>query len=199
MKPSHGKPQAHQAHDAGGKVRIIGGVWRGSRLDVIHAEGLRPTADRARETLFNWLQHHLAGANCLDLFAGSGALGFEAASRGATNVVMIERAPVAMAQLRAAKARLNAMNVELCDDDALRWLARTPDRGFDIAFVDPPFSAGLHEAALRAVASWLVPGAFLYVECAAGGTPYLPEGFSLHREGGTRQAQHLLLRRDRGT
>jgi len=194
MKPARGKPRSNAGQQAFGKVRIIGGAWRGSKLDVVDADGLRPTSDRARETLFNWLQHHLAGAACLDVFAGSGALGFEAASRGASRVTMIERSPTAMAQLQAAKTRLNAANVELCSGDALAWLAKAPERRYDIAFVDPPFAAGLHEAVLRAVVPWLAPGAFLYVECPAGGEPVIPAGFVVHREGGTRQARHLLLR-----
>ncbi len=177
-----------------GQVRIIAGQWRGSKLEVIGANGLRPTSDRVRETLFNWLQHHIVGASCIDVFAGSGALGFEAASRGVAKVMMIEREPAAMAQLRAAKLKLCAENVEFRDGDALAFLAGTPDRRFDIAFVDPPFTANLHTAALQALIPWLARDAFVYVEHAVGEEPIWPPGFTVHREGRTREARYVLLR-----
>lgn len=179
----------------GGQVRIIAGQWRGSKLDVIAADGLRPTSDRVRETLFNWLQHHIAGASCIDLFAGSGALGFEAASRGAARVLMIERDATALAQLRAAKLKLRAENVDFRDGNALAFLAGMPDRRFDIAFVDPPYAANLHAIALQALVPWLAPEAFVYVEHAIDQEPTWPPGFIVHREGRTREARYLLLRR----
>lgn len=180
---------------AAGKVRIIAGQWRGSRLDVPDAAGLRPSSDRVRETLFNWLQAEIGGARCLDLFAGSGALGFEAASRGAAKVVMIERDAAAVASLRATAARLGARQVEIVAADALAWLAGPASNQFDIVFVDPPFAAGILPAVLEVLPRWLAPRAWLYIE--SGRDTALPhvDGFALHREGSTRDVRFCLLRR----
>ena len=178
----------HAAQNAS-KVRIIAGRWRGTRLEVPSVEGLRPSPDRVRETLFNWLQGRVAGARCLDLFAGSGALGFEAASRGAAEVVMIERDPRALAALRAAATRLGADRVEILGEDALVWLGRAADRRFDLVFVDPPFAAGLHQAVLDRLAPWLAPEAWVYVETASDGpVPSLP-GREPRRQGNTRDTR----------
>ncbi|HTA64280.1 MAG TPA: 16S rRNA (guanine(966)-N(2))-methyltransferase RsmD, partial [Xanthomonadaceae bacterium] len=137
-----------------GSVRIIGGRWRGSKLPVADAAGLRPSADRVRETVFNWLQPRIVGARVLDLFAGTGALGLEAASRGAARVVLVEKDAVLASTLRANAERLAradaAKTVEVVCDDALRWLSRSPDARFDLVFVDPPFAAGLWQSALAA-------------------------------------------------
>lgn len=170
-----------------GKVRIIAGQWRGSRLDVPALPGLRPSSDRVRETVFNWLQGEIAGARCLDLFAGSGALGFEAASRGAAQVCLIEQADAALTTLRDAARRLDARQVEIIRADALAWLARTADRQFDLVFIDPPFAADLHQKALTALLPWLAARAIVYVEAAREqGLPTLPPGFSWQRQSGTR-------------
>lgn len=181
-----------------GQVRIIAGQWRGSKLDVIAADGLRPTSDRVRETLFNWLQHRVVGAECMDLFAGSGALGFEAASRGAARVLMIEREAAALAQLRAAKQKLRAEAVQVQGGDALAFLAGRPDRRVDLAFIDPPYAANLQAAVLQALVPWLAPDALVYVEHPAGQEPAWPPGFVVHREGRTQQARYVLLRREIG-
>jgi len=125
-----------------GRLRIIAGRWRGRRLTVPALPGLRPTPDRVRETLFNWLGPRVEGARCLDLFAGTGALGFEAASRGAAQVVMVEQASRAVAQLRSHAAALLADVVEVVDREALSWLGGR-FRRFDIVFLDPPFGRGL--------------------------------------------------------
>ncbi len=178
-----------------GKVRIIAGRWRGSKLDVPDVPGLRPSSDRVRETLFNWLQGHVAGARCLDLFAGSGALGFEAASRGAAQVTMIERDAAALAALRASAGRLGAGGVEIVAADALAWLARAPDRAFDVAFLDPPFSAGLHQKTLDALTPWLAPGAQVYVETGRDAAMPVLAGFAPRREGATREVRFALLHR----
>lgn len=178
-----------------GKVRIIAGRWRGSKLDVPDVAGLRPSSDRVRETLFNWLQGHIPGARCLDLFAGSGALGFEAASRGAAQVVMIERDPLAVAALRASHARLGGEGVEILAADALAWLARTPDRAFDVVFVDPPFAAGVHQKTLDALARWLAPGAQVYVETSRDAVLPALAGFVPRREGATREVRFALFHR----
>jgi 16S rRNA (guanine966-N2)-methyltransferase len=167
-----------------GRLRIVGGVHRGRKLPVPDQPGLRPTADRVRETLFNWLAPVIQGARCLDLFAGSGALGFEAASRGAAEVVMIERA-AAVARVLSDNARtLGAAEVQVIRADALAWLDGQ-GRPFDIAFLDPPFDADLlaPACALLARNGWLAPGARIYLEAPAKpGLPPLPAGWVLLRD-----------------
>ena len=178
-----------------GNIRIIGGRWRGTRLAVADAPGLRPTSDRVRETLFNWLMPMLPGARVLDLFAGSGALGLEAVSRGASGALLVERDPALAQSLRQACERLQAEAVQVIQADALQWL-RVPVHGrFDLVFLDPPFDAGLWREALALLPPWLADDAWLYLEspAAAGVTP--GTDWSLHREGRTREARHALYRR----
>jgi 16S rRNA (guanine966-N2)-methyltransferase len=177
-----------------GHVRVIAGSLRGSKLPVAELPGLRPTGDRARETLFNWLQDEVAGREVLDAFAGSGALGFEAASRGAARVLLLEREPRLAASLRESAARLHAAAVSVECVDALAWLGRPAQPRFDLVFLDPPFDAGLHAAAAQALRPWLAPRAWVYVELAksAGFAP--PAGWRLHRESATSHARHLLFR-----
>jgi 16S rRNA (guanine(966)-N(2))-methyltransferase RsmD len=148
-----------------GRVRIVGGRWRSRLLEVPARPDLRPTPDRVRETLFNWLGQRLEGVTCLDLFAGSGALGFEAASRGAARVVMVESDRVALAALRASRARLEAHEVEIVAGDALGYLARAPER-FDVVFLDPPFRQNALPALLEKLPPRLAPGARVYLEGA---------------------------------
>lgn len=186
-------PPPHRAA-APGVVRVIGGRLRGSKLPVANRPGLRPTADRVRETLFNWLQPQLPGARVLDLFAGTGALGFEAASRGAGRVVLVERDPGLAASLREQAARLKVENLQVESADALAWLAGAAGQGFDLAFLDPPFDAGVWEAAAAALAPALAPDALVYVETPAAATPRLPPGWQLHREGHTRDVRYALWR-----
>jgi 16S rRNA (guanine966-N2)-methyltransferase len=174
---------------APGRVRIIAGRLRGSRIEVPAGAGLRPTSDRVRETLFNWLAPYLTGARCVDLFAGSGALGFEAASRGAAAVEMIEREASVAAGLAATAQRLRADNVRVHAADALDWLAQCPAAAFDIAFVDPPFGAGLLDRSLDALDSRLAEDARIYVECARAAEPQVPSGWERLREGSTREVR----------
>ncbi|SDY32788.1 16S rRNA (guanine966-N2)-methyltransferase [Lysobacter sp. yr284] len=192
------------ARGPAGKVRIIGGRWRGTRLDVADAPGLRPTSDRVRETLFNWLQPMLPGARALDLFAGSGALGLEALSRGAAGAVLVERDPALAAQLRALAARLpGGEAAQVVQADALAWLAQQPVAageggaapGFDLAFVDPPFAAGLWDAVWPALVPRLAPAAWLYVEAPLAAPLALPAPWLPHREGATREVRYALYRR----
>ncbi|SDW96985.1 16S rRNA (guanine(966)-N(2))-methyltransferase RsmD [Lysobacter enzymogenes] len=182
-----------------GKVRIIGGRWRGTRLNVGDAPGLRPTSDRVRETLFNWLQPMLPGARALDLFAGSGALGMEALSRGAASAVLVERDPALAAELRALAARLpGGEAAQVVQADALAWLAQPPladAPGFDLAFVDPPFAAGLWDAVWPALLPRLAPSAWLYVEAPLDAPLALPAAWIAHREGSTREVRYALYRR----
>ena len=146
------------------EVRIIGGRWKRSKLPVADRPGLRPTPDRVRETLFNWLGPDLEGWRCLDAFAGSGALGFEAASRGAAEVVLLERDPALVALLSASKARLGAEALRIERSDALQWMARAAAGAFDLVLLDPPFDSLLVLPAMAAAARIVVPGGFVYVE-----------------------------------
>lgn len=186
-------PRAVQARP--GQVRIIGGRWRGTRLPVPAIPGLRPSSDRVRETVFNWLAPMLPGARVLDLFAGTGALGLEAVSRGAAQATLVERDPRAAAQLRATAERLRAgPSVHVVQDDAPAWLAAQEAGGFDLAFVDPPFAAGLWTAVLPALLPALAPGAWLYVEAPPAQAVALPADWALHREGRTREVRYALYR-----
>lgn len=179
-----------------GKVRVIGGQWRGTRLAVAAAPGLRPTSDRVRETLFNWLMPILPGARVLDLFAGSGALGLEAVSRGAACAVLVERDPALAAALREVAGRLpGGEAVTVTQADALGWLASQRDGGFDLAFVDPPFDADLWGAVLPLLVPKLAPSAWLYIESALSFTPALGSDWQLHRHGNTREVRYALYRR----
>jgi 16S rRNA (guanine966-N2)-methyltransferase len=149
------------------EVRIIGGQWRRSKLPVADAAGLRPTPDRVRETLFNWLGQSLEGWRCIDAFAGSGALGFEAASRGAGEVVLIERDRRLAGRLEESKARLKADAVRVVNGDAITWMARGAAANVDLVFIDPPFDSDLAAPALDAAARVVVPGGFVYLEAPA--------------------------------
>lgn len=179
---------------APGSVRIVGGRLRGSRLPVPAQPGLRPTPDRVRETLFNWLQPVMPGARCLDLFAGSGALGLEAVSRGAAQVLMIERDPVLAGALRGQAARLLAPEAQIVCADALALLRGPASGAFDVAFVDPPFDQALWLPVLEALPPWLRPGALVYVESPAEAGLQPPAGYAGHREGRTRHTRYALLR-----
>lgn len=184
---------------AGGSVRIIGGRWRGTRLAVADAAGLRPSADRVRETLFNWLEHArpggLHGARVLDLFAGSGALGMEAVSRGAREAFLLERDARQLQALNDAVQRLDARDsVHVVRADALTWL-RAPLQGrFDLVLVDPPFQDGLWTQVTSLLPPWLAQDAWLYLEAPVA-APARPDGaWALHREGRTREVHYALYR-----
>jgi 16S rRNA (guanine966-N2)-methyltransferase len=148
-------------HSNKGKIRIIAGEYRGRRIAVPDRPGLRPTPDRVRETLFNWLGQSLEGLSCLDLFAGSGALGFEAASRGAARVVMVEQDRAVFEALRKTREAIGAKQVQLVLDDAFTYLKKTQD-SFDVVFLDPPFRQNALPAVFRQLR--LAPGARVYVE-----------------------------------
>lgn len=179
-----------------GSVRIIGGRWRGTRLPVADADGLRPTADRTRETLFNWLQPVLPGARVLDLFAGSGALGLEALSRGAREALLVERDTRQCEALRAIAGRLDGGGAAtIVQADALAFLRAPLHGAFDVAFVDPPFSADLWNAALQQLDPWMAGQAWLYVEAPLQRSIEPPADWRLHREGSTRETRHALYRR----
>ena len=153
-------------HSNKGTLRIIGGKYRSRQLRVPSRPGLRPTPDRVRETLFNWLGQDLSGLACLDLFAGSGALGFEAASRGAARVTMVEKDRVAFAGLERGRGALGAAQVEIVRGDAHAFIAAA-DARYDVVFLDPPFRQNALPALLAGLAPRLQPGARVYVESEA--------------------------------
>jgi 16S rRNA (guanine966-N2)-methyltransferase len=167
-----------------GEVRIIGGQFRRSKLTVPDKPGLRPTPDRVRETLFNWLGQDLGGWHCLDAFAGSGALGFEAASRGADSVLMIEQDPQLARALTDAAARLKADSVTVRRGDAIAALQSRPPGSLDLVLLDPPFASDLFVPALRAARPALKPAALLYLESAQpwGDDTLLPLGYRLRKQ-----------------
>lgn len=146
------------------EIRIIGGLWKRSKLPVADLPGLRPTPDRVRETLFNWLGQDLTGWRCLDAFAGSGALGFEAASRGAAEVVLVERQAPLVRSLRESQQRLRAGALRVEAADGLAYMRRMPRASCELVFLDPPFEANLFEAALAEAARLVVVGGFIYLE-----------------------------------
>lgn len=181
-----------------GSVRIIGGEWRGRRLPVHDLPGLRPSGDRSRETLFNWLQAHLRGAVCVDLFAGSGALGLEAASRGAVEVILVEKLKMVAQDLRAILKVLKADQVTVVQADALHWLRSRPARSLDIAFVDPPFGLQLETRALELIRSrdCIRTGGFVYLETAMQATAIVPgPGWETAREKTVGDVRLLLLKK----
>jgi 16S rRNA (guanine(966)-N(2))-methyltransferase RsmD len=147
-----------------GEVRLIGGQWKRTKLAVLDKPGLRPTPDRVRETLFNWLGQDLSGWHCFDAFAGTGALGLEAASRGAKSVTLVEQDPALVAQLNKHVQRLQASSLQVLRGDGLSALRQAPAGSFDLVFLDPPFDAGLFESALKAAALVIQPSGWVYLE-----------------------------------
>jgi 16S rRNA (guanine966-N2)-methyltransferase len=180
------------------RVRIIGGRWRGVPLTFPEVSELRPTPDRVRETLFNWLQPVIGGARCLDLFAGSGALGIEALSRGAAHVTFVDRDARIGRHLGGVLRQLTAdpTSTTIHVADALAFLAG-PLHAFDIVFLDPPYGADLLQPVCvrLAGAGWLARDAYIYLECSAqGGLPALPSGWVMHRAKRAGQVGYHLLR-----
>lgn len=176
-------------------LRIIGGEWRSRKLRFADVPGLRPTPDRVRETLFNWLQTQVPGARCLDLFAGSGALGLEALSRGAGEVVMVEKHSAAARVLRENITLLGAQNAVLLHDDAFRYLQRETV-GFDVIFLDPPFRQNLLAPVLEAIVnkSLLKTGGMIYLEQEADTTiDFARFNLTIYRATKAGQVQSLLL------
>ena len=166
-KPAAKKPgtaPARAARAAAGEVRIIGGQWKRSKLPVADKPGLRPTPDRVRETLFNWLGQDLTGWRCVDVFAGTGALGFEAASRGAQQAPLVEQDTTLIAQLKKIKEQFKADAVRVQRGDGIAALKQLPPASADLIFLDPPFDANLFDASLQAAARAVAPGGFIYLE-----------------------------------
>lgn len=182
-----------------GEVRIIGGDWRGRKLPVLNAEGLRPTSDRVRETLFNWLQFEISGANCLDVFAGSGALSFEALSRGAKHATLLELDVANSKQLKQNLQTLNVSNASVEQLDSLQWLAQNAKEPFNVVFLDPPFHKDLMQKTVDLLFKngYLSDQAWLYLEQEKQlDWPNLPDGWVCHREKSTSQVRFGLFRFD---
>jgi 16S rRNA (guanine(966)-N(2))-methyltransferase RsmD len=173
------KPKAPQSHE----VRIIGGQWKRTKLQVADKPGLRPTPDRVRETLFNWLGQDLSGWRCLDAFAGTGALGFEAASRGAALVDLVETDPTLVAQLRRVQDKLKAQAVRVARGDGLAALRQLSPGSLTLVFLDPPFDSNLFEAVVVAAARAVAPDGFVYLEAPKHWTDetLLPIGLQVYR------------------
>ncbi len=181
MKPPRPSPKATNSN----QLRIIAGLWRGRKLGFPDIEGLRPTGDRVRETLFNWLAPEILNARCLDLFAGSGALGIEALSRGADVSLMIERDPKAAAQLKINLEALNADNGRVLNVDALKFLQQgNADSPYHIVFVDPPFQLKLWQTVIDALeqGNWLADNATIYIESGRDDEYSPPINWQLHRD-----------------
>lgn len=172
------------ASSAAGQIRIIGGQWRGRKLPVPDSPGLRPTTDRVRETLFNWLAPVIQQSRCLDCFAGSGALGLEALSRYAAHATLLERERGVAQQLTQNLMLLRAENARVVNIDTLQWLAQTGEP-FDVVFLDPPFRKDLlnNTLSLLEQQGWLAPDAWIYVETEAENVQLIiPDNWRLHRE-----------------
>lgn len=180
-----------------GRVRIIGGEWRGRLIDVTAGTAVRPTPDRVRETLFNWLQESIAGARCLDLFAGTGVLGFEALSRGAREVWFVERDRALVAGLQATAAKLGTAP-RIIARDALAFLRERPVARFDVVFLDAPYAEPL-EPLLASMLPWLAPHALVYVERArSDGLPAVPAA-EWRKRGHAGAVEYGLLRFEEAT
>lgn len=177
-----------------GNLRIIGGQWRSRKLQFPAVDGLRPTGDRLRETLFNWLAPEIEGAHCLDLFAGSGALGLEALSRGAADCVFVEKDRRATEAIRQHLGTLKAEQGVVVQADVLAWLEKS-DRRFDVVFLDPPFASDSYAPVLDALADrrLLVDGGKLYLEFDRRQTPAVPAAFQVLRDKTAGQTGYQLL------
>jgi 16S rRNA (guanine966-N2)-methyltransferase len=194
VSPRRPGPRTHRP----GELRIIGGEWRGRKVRFPPVAAIRPTPDRVRETLFNWLQPVIHGSRCLDLYAGSGALGLEALSRGAAEVVFVEVDLAATRHLSETLAALGCTRGRVLRSDAQRFLA-APEQPFDIVFLDPPFAEPVLAEACRALdrGGWLAAGGHAYLEApAAAGAPELPAGWTLLRSKRAGEVGYHLARRD---
>ncbi len=180
-----------------GRLRIVAGKWRGRVLPVVDAPGLRPTSERIRETLFNWLAPTIDGARCLDLYAGTGALGLEALSRGAASVEFVDNSEGAVKALRERILELGAGNAKVRRADAVAFLNDEPAGRFDAVFLDPPFATDHYEELCRLLASrgWLAQGAHVYLEQdSCQQLPDLPEGWELLKEKQAGNVRYSLIR-----
>ncbi len=196
MKPERPSPKATQNN----QLRIIAGLWRGRKLSFPDVDGLRPTGDRIRETLFNWLAPEIQDARCLDLFAGSGALGIEALSRGAETSVLVERDSKAATQLKANLEILKAEQGRVVNADALGFLQKgNADAPYHIIFIDPPFQLNLWQGVIEALeaGNWLADNATIYIESGRDDEYHPPINWQLHRDKHAGAVSYRLFYRER--
>jgi len=192
---NQGKKQQHKKATSG-SIRIIAGKHRGRKLPVLMADGLRPTTDRVKETVFNWLMPYIHDANCLDCFAGAGSLGFEALSRGAAQVNLIELNKAAAKQLSANKLLLKADNIAVSNTNVLDFLNTQTPQSFDIVFIDPPFRQNLITQTCELLeGSWLAEQALIYVEMEAESEQIFPNNWQLLKEKIAGQVAYRLFQR----
>jgi 16S rRNA (guanine(966)-N(2))-methyltransferase RsmD len=192
------KPAIKRPTTPSGEIRIIGGLWKRTKLSVADFPGLRPTPDRVRETLFNWLGQDLSGWRCVDAFAGTGALGFEAASRGAEQVLMCEQQPALVAQLQAMATKLQASMVRVERGDGVGALKRMASKSVDLVLLDPPFEVvGVADAALAAASLAVTDEGFIYLESPKALTAEDAEvvGLQVHRFGKAGMVHYHLLQK----
>ncbi len=182
-----------------GKVRVIGGDWKGRKFKVLDKQGLRPTTDRIRETIFNWLQWHLPTKRCLDLFAGSGILGIEAVSRGASFAQLVEKDHQIVNHLRQQLQLLDTNKIELIQTDAIKLLKTPPPQGFDIVFIDPPFRQNLITTCCQYLDKnqWLNHEALIYVEMEPQYISTVPQDWQLIRDKYAGQVHYCLFRKEK--
>jgi 16S rRNA (guanine(966)-N(2))-methyltransferase RsmD len=194
MKPAKKPKTTVSTH---GEIRIIGGQWKRSLLAVASKEGLRPTPNRVRETLFNWLGQDLTGLHCFDAFAGTGALGFEAASRGATSVLVCEQDPSLCRSLIGLRTKLAANNIQIIQGDAIAQMSKLAANSVDVVFLDPPFQSDLFMPALKAAVRITKPAGFLYLESdhVWTGEELAPFSLSITRQGKAGMVCYHLLQR----
>lgn len=197
-----GKNHAGKSQEADGELRIIGGQWRGRKLRFPSLPGLRPSPDRVRETLFNWLAPEINGARCLDLFAGSGALGLEALSRGAGFCQFIDAATPAARRIEAHLTLLSCRDGSVHGGDGLQWLQQQATTAFNLVFLDPPFRKDLLNdcCAQLETNDWLAARAWIYIEAATDEpAPEVPPTWQLHRDKRAGQVAYRLYFRDVAT
>ncbi|USE37265.1 16S rRNA (guanine(966)-N(2))-methyltransferase RsmD [Endozoicomonas sp. SCSIO W0465] len=185
-KARHSKPHPHNGSTPtpGGQLRIIAGEWRSRKLPVANVPGLRPTSDRIRETVFNWLTVFTPGARVLDVFSGTGALSIEALSRGASSATLLEKSPVAASTLKNNLALLNAEGAKVVETDSLSWLNQPAETGFDLIFLDPPFRMNLLEPACHLLESngYLNEHSRIYIEVEKELNPLpIPKNWQLEK------------------
>ena len=183
-----------------GSIRIIGGKWRGRKLSVLDKQGLRPTTDRVKETLYNWLMPIIQNSNCLDCFSGSGSLGFEAASRGAQSVTLLEKDKQVANQLKKNKQLIVSNKIDIYATDTFQWLDKPAQKQFDVVFIDPPFHQSLIEKTVQLLENnhWLTSSAYIYIESETNHdlTSYIPSNWYLHREKTAGQVHSYLFIRE---
>ena len=199
--PSAQRSSAQASGKGQGQVRIIAGEWRGRKLPVADLDGLRPTGDRMKETLFNWIQADIAGSRCLDLFSGSGALGLEALSRGASTACLVDQSPHVARQLKANLITLKSSHGQVFQGNSLDMVKQSETLAahgpFDVVFIDPPFNKGLAQASIDALVSThlLAPTGWIYIEVEKQlGNVSVPVHWALHRDKTTGQVRSMLYR-----